>query len=472
MTRATHYDVAIIGAGPAGLFTAREIARNLSSTKIILIDKGRKSAQRECPLIKVGKCIRCNLCNAVFGIGGAGLYSDGKLSIYPAGSGLKYFFRNESEIKEINEYILSIFLDKLPIGSYKYTKPGPADFKDIAKFNADESIYSKSYDVYHLGTERIQQFLSELENELLKFGINILDQTVIFDIEVFGDIFVLSAKDVRGKTTKIYCDKLIIATGKGSAFFLRNIMNSLGVIYEFNHIDLGIRIETDRDVIRKLNDFHLDAKLKILLAGSDVEVRTFCLCDGGYLLSCFYDFDHYDRVCLISGLSFDSKKTNNSNFGVLVRKKFPENVDPIKTQINIIREINEASGTGTTLVQRYKEFMSDRATTNEAYNRNRIQSTLPEITPTNLRWFLPHYAIVSIEIFINKLNLSFPECINENTLLHAPVWENCFDRIKLNQDMSTSIPGLYIIGDASGFARGIVQAASMGVYIARKIINN
>ena len=78
-----NYDVIIVGAGPAGLFTAYELIKNNKNLNILLLDEGKFADKRICPMKKTGKCVNCNPCNILSGYGGAGTFSDGKLNFIP-----------------------------------------------------------------------------------------------------------------------------------------------------------------------------------------------------------------------------------------------------------------------------------------------------------------------------------------------------------------------------------------------------
>lgn len=78
------YDVVIIGAGPAGLFTAYELITNNKNLKIAIVDKGKRAEKRICPMnMKNTPCLNCNPCSILSGYGGAGTFSDGKLNFIP-----------------------------------------------------------------------------------------------------------------------------------------------------------------------------------------------------------------------------------------------------------------------------------------------------------------------------------------------------------------------------------------------------
>ena len=464
-----HYNLLVIGAGPAGLFLARELLLH-SNMKINLIDGGYPITKRHCPLVEVGKCPQCNTCHAVYGSGGAGMYSDGKLSSYPAGSGLVKILGDEESVISLNNYVLNTFLSGMDEEYVKRTKANESRNSCIVQTATDNMLDFKCYDVYHVGTEGIIEYCIKLEKEVIQLGGMLTTQCTLLGVEKFGDIFVSTLKNNRGQISRISSNNVVMATGKASGLFLRKVAKELGVKFEYNAIELGVRIETNQQAINALSESHLDAKIKLTL-DDDCEVRTFCMCNGGYLVNCYYDsFVPNEKIATISGFSFRDRKSDNSNFGVLVRKKFPDNMDPISMQIGIVQTINKASGYGGTVVQRYGDFMANQPTNQRDLQLNSIKSTLPQATPVNLRWLLPDYVTKAVEAFLQKLSSLEEGLITEDVLLHAPVWELCLDRIIVNSDLSTTVPGFYVAGDAIGWARGIIQAASTGVVIARDIL--
>lgn len=465
-----HFDVAIIGAGPAGLFLAKEILEN-SNQKVVLIDSGPSIKKRHCPLIQKGNCTKCPTCHVVEGVGGAGMYSDGKLSSYPAGSGLVELLGSEEKVIEINNYVLESFLSGMSAQNIKETKADKIQSSGMQKNAATQNLNWKGYDVYHIGTEGIIEYCIQLEEQLLTMGLHLLTNHKMVDIEKFHNIFTLSLENKRKGTFHISSDKVIMATGKDSGTFLRNVMNKLGVNYGFNEIELGIRVETKREGIIALSETHLDAKIKQKIS-EDVEARTFCMCNGGYLVNCYYDtYLPNEKIATISGFSYRDKKSPNANFGVLIRRKFPDHIDPIAMQLGIIQAVNQASGHGGTIVQRYEDFVARMPTIEEKLKQNSIKSTLPDAAPTNLHWVLPQYVTEAVEEFLNHLSLLSEDLINGDTLLHAPVWELCWDRVQAEEGLRTNVPGFYVAGDAIGWARGIIQAATTGIVIARDILN-
>lgn len=463
-----HVDVLIVGAGPAGLFLAKELL-GISNQTVALVDSGRSIKKRYCPLVNKGNCTQCNICHVVEGVGGAGMYSDGKLSSFPAGSGLVKLLGSEEKVIELNNYVLDPFISKMNNDGIKQTKADESQDSRMIQQATDNKLDWKCYDVYHIGTEGIIEYCIELEEELVNGGLNLLTQTKLKSVEKKEDIFISTLRNRRGEEYQISSSNLVMATGKASGHVLRNIMDKLNVNYSFNEIELGVRVETEREGIVALSETHLDAKIKTKM-DDGAEVRTFCMCNGGYLVNCYYDsYVPNEKICTISGFSFRDKKSDNANFGVLVRQSFPDYVDPMGMQLGIIQAINRASGYGGTIVQRYEDFIANRPTSKEGLENNSIQSTLPEATPVNLRWVLPDYVTNHIESFLGKLSGLSNKLITKDTLLHAPVWELCWDKVHVDEHLRTNISGFYVAGDAIGWARGIIQAATTGVVIARDI---
>ena len=116
------YDVIIVGAGPAGLFSAYELIEKNKDLKICLIDQGKLAKNRVCPMKKTGKCVNCQPCNILSGFGGAGTFSDGKLNFIPKlGKSDLFKYMPESEAYKIIDDTEQIF-NKFGMDSEVYPK--------------------------------------------------------------------------------------------------------------------------------------------------------------------------------------------------------------------------------------------------------------------------------------------------------------------------------------------------------------
>ncbi|MCB9029497.1 MAG: hypothetical protein H6619_00460 [Deltaproteobacteria bacterium] len=463
----THFDVAIVGAGPAGLFTAYELALLSPNLSIAIIDIGKKSIKRKCPLVNSKICPTCDLCDIVHGVGGAGMYSDGKLSAFPAGSGLASTLGRTEYAQGLSDYVYGIFEKKFIGQAPKITKASTSGSRELNETLDSAGLSLKTYDVMHVGSEGIQEFCAELEQHLAQRGVTFLYKHQVKEVHQVDGYFEIEG--TVGEMQFLYdAQSVVMATGKASGRFLRNLLDQLNVAYSFNQIEMGVRVEARADALTCFTSSHLDAKIK--LRSDSEEVRSFCMCTGGYLAKCFYDSYLPDnKICTISGYSLRDRKSENSNFGILVRKAFKEHEDPINAQLPFIEKINDLPG--FTAVQRLEDFFASRATTMDQLLANSVKSTLDESAPVNLKEFLPDYVVRGIEHFIRKLGKVSPHLAHRDTLLHAPVWELCWDRVSTTSNLETSVEGFYVIGDALGVARGIIQGGMTGVVVARTIVS-
>jgi len=107
-----HWEVLIIGAGPAGLFAAHELVEN-GCHRVVMVDVGKSALQRKCPinLNSANVCLNCQPCNIMCGVGGAGIFSDGILNLRPdvVGGNLSDFTHNDDESQKLSIPLIKFF---------------------------------------------------------------------------------------------------------------------------------------------------------------------------------------------------------------------------------------------------------------------------------------------------------------------------------------------------------------------------
>ena len=157
------YDLIIIGAGPAGIFTALEMVRNGSKKKILMIEKGHSIEKRSCPKNKTKECINCKpYCNITTGFSGAGAFSDGKLSLsYEVGGDLPTLI-GANYAQEMIDYTDKIYLD---FGADTKVEGINQDekVKQIRRTAIKSGLKLVDCPIRHLGTEQAQVLYAKIQ---------------------------------------------------------------------------------------------------------------------------------------------------------------------------------------------------------------------------------------------------------------------------------------------------------------------
>ena len=166
------YDLIIVGAGPAGIFTAVELLRRGSKKKILLVEKGKPVEKRHCPKAEVGHCVNCRpTCAITTGFSGAGAFSDGKLSLsYEVGGDLPTLI-GEEFAQELIDYTDKIYLEFGADPHVEGIYTGE-EIKEIRKNAIHAGLKLVDCPIRHLGTEKAQ--------ELYPLSLNPFSSAILF----------------------------------------------------------------------------------------------------------------------------------------------------------------------------------------------------------------------------------------------------------------------------------------------------
>ncbi|NLA85058.1 MAG: NAD(P)-binding protein, partial [Clostridiales bacterium] len=237
------YDVIIIGAGPAGIFTALELVKNKRGLDILILDKGRNLSQRKCPARSLGKCAGCDPCGITFGWSGAGAFSDGKLSLSPEVGGNITDYMTEDEAKELINYADSIYLS---FGAKSEIYGLNNRVIDDVKYEASKhNIQLVPCPVRHLGTEKAYYVLEGMyeylvNNEKVSFS----EMTTVLDIlEQNGEAKSVVIRTKNNEVKTIHGDYIVAAPGRGGAEWLSEQTRKLSICTNNNAVDIGVRVE-------------------------------------------------------------------------------------------------------------------------------------------------------------------------------------------------------------------------------------
>ena len=462
------FDVVIIGAGPAGIFTALELTKGGTSLDILIVDKGKTLLERSCPARKYGKCAHCDPCSITFGWSGAGAFSDGKLSLSPEVGGNITDYMNEDEAKELIEYADSTYL-RFGAQSEIYGLNSKA-IDDIKYEASKHSIQLIPCPIRHLGTEKAYYVLQGMYDYLIKNNkVTFWEMTTVLDI-IEEDGKARGIKVIRGDEEKtIYAKYIVTAPGRGGAGWLSRQAKKLSIKTNNNAVDIGVRVEVPNSIMDHLTKDLYEAKLIYYSDTFDNKVRTFCMNPGGVVSQENYE----DGLALVNGHSYADKelKSDNTNFALLVSTKFTEPFrEPIEYGKYIARLANMLTGGGI-LVQRLGDLLHGRRTDMKRLKKSTTLPTMKNAIPGDLSYVLPHRYLISIIESLEAFDKIAPGLYSKNTLLYGVECKFYSSKLNVSRTFETSIKNLYAIGDGAGITRGLMQSSVTGIVVAREIIS-
>ncbi len=452
-----NYDVIIIGAGPSGIFAAMELCK-LNGLKIMLLEKGPDLFKREC-LAKKDKtiCKRCNPCYLVSGFGGAGAFSDGKLTLSPEFGGVLSDYINPGDFDELINYVDSLYLS---YGAHsKVYGVDDTAIKELQRQAATADLNLIPAKIRHLGTENCNHILKKMREELeqkieIRTGEKVAD-IIAENGKVTG---VLTEKGDTWKARHVIC-----GPGRaGSEWFLEEAIK-LGLKGSNNPVDIGVRVEVPAITMEHITEKMYESKLLYYSPSFDDRVRTFCMNPYGEVVA-----ENNNGLITVNGHSYANKRTSNTNFALLVSKKFTE---PFKEPISYGRNIASLAnmlGEGV-IIQRLGDLLEGRRSTSDRIKRGLVRPTLNGATPGDLSLVIPYRHLTSILEMLQALNKVAPGVNSRHTLLYGVEVKFYSFRLDLDNNLETGIENLFAVGDGAGVTRGLVQASASGVVAAREV---
>ena len=454
----SHYDVVIVGAGPAGIFAALELSKS-PGLRIAIVDKGLDIDKRHCPIREGSpECNHCRPCAILDGWGGAGAFSDGKLTLSPAVGGHLAEILGEGRaaelIGEVDAAYRGFGAPDVVHGTYS------DEIEALAKRASLAGLSFISVPIRHMGTEHCVEIMRRMRDALLDRGVEINMRTPVAEILTEGGK-VIGIRTEAGDV--LSAEFVVVAPGREGAGWLETTARALGLSLERNPVDLGVRVEIPAAVLQPITDLVYESKFVYYSKAFDDKIRTFCMCPYGEVSTEFAG-----DVMTVNGHSFADHKTANTNFALLVSKSFTEPFDdPITYGKSIARLANLLSG--GIMVQRLGDLESGRRSTHERLSRSLVTPTLPSATPGDLNLVLPYRYVANILEMIHALDEIAPGVASRHTLLYGVEVKFYSNRLNLTRDLETEVENLYACGDGAGVTRGLIQASAAGVVAARAI---
>ncbi len=460
------YDVAIVGAGPAGIFTALEMIKKGSKKSIIIVEKGKSVENRKCPKSKTGKCMNCKpYCHITTGFSGAGAFSDGKLSLsYEVGGNLPELIGEELAQETIN-YTDKIYLE---FGADTHIEGvgNTEAVKEIRKRAIQAGLKLVDCPIRHLGTEKAQELYFAIEKWLINNGVEIMFDSQCTDLILDGEKCLGVNIDTKSGKEEIFADHTVVATGRRGADWLEKLCADHGIAHQPGTVDIGVRVEVRNEVIEKVNEVLYESKLVGYPKPFKNKVRTFCQNPGGFVAQENYDND----LAVVNGHSYKELKSQNTNLAILCSHNFSIPFNQPIAYAQKVGELTNMLGDGHILVQRFGDILEGKRTWQKELSQSNLKPTLPDAVAGDITAAMPYRAMTNIINFIQAMDHVVPGFASPETLLYSPELKFYSNRVKMDTDFNTNIQGLHCLGDSSGWTRGLMMASVHGVLMGRKLV--
>jgi uncharacterized FAD-dependent dehydrogenase len=452
------YDAIIIGSGPAGIFTALELIKK-SGLKILMIEKGSDINRRACPMIESeAPCVQCGLCSILCGWGGAGAYSDGKLTLTPDFGGRLKDYISAGDLSAFIEYVDSIYLS-FGAGGEVHGEDNAA-LSRLKKKAAGYNLELVPARIRHIGTDLCKEVLKNIRGHLNG------KVDVIFDTPV-GRINNNNGT-VAGVTTgdgRVYSAKHVIAAvGREGSSWLSGEAKRLGLSLQKNPVDIGVRVELPAHIMKDITDIAYEGKFIYSSRRFRDRVRTFCMNPYGEVVK-----EYSEGIYSVNGHSYRNRTTDNTNFALLVSTDFTKPFDDPISYGKYLAGLANLLGGGV-IVQRLGDLKMGRRSTPERITEGSVRPTLEDATPGDLSFVLPYRHLHNITEMLEALDNVAPGVNSGDTLLYGVEVKFYSMKLKLTSGLETEVKNLFAAGDGAGVTRGLIQASISGVVAAREVM--
>lgn len=459
------YDVIIIGAGPAGLFSAYELITKNKKLKIALLDKGSSVEYRICPMNKKGvPCQNCNPCAILAGYGGAGTFSDGKLNFIPrlGKSDLTKYMSESDACKLIDETEEIFNKFKMDADVYPSNMDEAIEIRKKVAIAGSKLLLIKQK---HLGSDHLPEYIQGICDYLEDKGVTLIERANVIDIKTESETKHLVTYEKGKKSEVIEGKNIIVAPGRTGAKWIQELADKYGIPYLSQSIEIGVRVEVRKDIMEDITNIIYDPTIFIKTDTYGDEIRTFCTNPGGFVAK----ENYYGYIC-VNGHALKDIKSNNTNFAFISKVTLTEPVTNTRLYGESIARIANVLGDGKPIIQSLKDLRNGRRSEWHRINKGFIEPTLKDCVAGDLALVMPHRIITNILEGLEKLDKIIPGVNNDDTLLYGPEIKFFSNEIQTDNNFKLEKANVYFIGDGAGKAGNIVTAAATGLVAARDIL--
>ena len=451
------YDVAIIGAGPGGIFSAYELTKERSDLKIVVLESGNPLAKRKCPIDgeKIKSCIGCKTCAIMNGFGGAGAFSDGKYNITNEFGGTLHEYIGEKKATELMEYVDKKNLEMGGEGTKLYTTAN----SKIKTLCLQNGLHLLEASVRHLGTD-INYVVLENMYKALENKVEFRFLTPAQSVEKIDGGYKIVTPD-----GEICAEKCIISAGRSGSKWMESVCRDMEIPTTSNRVDIGVRVELPMEIFAHLTDELYESKIVYRTETYEDLVRTFCMNPKGAVVN-----ENTNGIVTVNGHSYEdpAKQTKNTNFALLVSKHFSYPFKDSNEYGESIARLSNMLGGGV-MVQRFGDLIRGKRSTEKRLAECTVRPTL-NATPGDLSLVIPKRILDSIIEMVYRLDKIAPGTANDDTLLYGVEVKFYNMEVEIDKNLETRHKGLFIIGDCSGITHSLSHASASGVCVARHIL--
>ncbi|HET6461586.1 MAG TPA: FAD-dependent oxidoreductase [Syntrophales bacterium] len=440
------FRVIVVGCGPAGIFTALTLAE-MGVDGVILLDQGNDLEKRD------RHTVRDVLC----GWGGAGAFSDGKLNISTDVGGYLSEFLDKNSLIELLRRTDGIFV--------KYGAPdrifggSVISVEEIADQSRAAGLEFIPTIIRHIGTENCKSILDNMRKVLNgKVEVRTCSQvqSLLHKAGTIKGVMLADGRVINGEF-------VVVAPGRVGANWMKGEAEALGLATMTSPVDIGVRVELPATILKRITDITYEPKLIFYSKTFDDRVRTFCMNPYGEVV-----IEENEGITTVNGHSYAKRKSDNSNFAILVSSTFTEPFrDPIAYGRYIARLANLLGG--GVIIQRLGDLLAGRRSTRDRIGHSVTRPTLSEATPGDLSFVFPYRHLQSIIEMLQAIDKLAPGIFSRHTLLYGVEVKFYSNRIDVSPEMETKIKNLFAIGDGAGITRGLLQASASGILAAKAI---